>query len=106
MERYLNEQLKKLQTVCIDFYLLHALNKSRWDSLTKLNVLDFMEKAKASGKIKYICFSFHDDYNAFKEIIDAYDWDMCQIQMNIMDRDEQATVEGLKYAGEKISRLL
>ncbi|NLM28295.1 MAG: aldo/keto reductase [Clostridiaceae bacterium] len=101
MERYLNEQLKKLQTVCIDFYLLHALNKSRWDSLTKLNVLDFMEKAKASGKIKYICFSFHDDYNAFKEIIDAYDWDMCQIQMNIMDRDEQATVEGLKYAGEK-----
>jgi len=101
LERFLDEQLKKLQTDRIDFYLLHALDKSRWDSLMKLNVLDFMEKAKAKGKIKYICFSFHDNYKTFKEIIDAYDWDMCQIQMNIMDMDEQATVDGLKYAGDK-----
>ena len=101
MERFLDEQLKKLQTECIDFYLLHSLTKQRWDNLMKLNVLDFMEKAKASGRIKYICFSFHDNNKAFKEIINAYDWDMCQIQMNIMDMDEQATVEGLKYAGDK-----
>jgi predicted aldo/keto reductase-like oxidoreductase len=101
MERFLDIQLNKLETDCIDFYLLHALNKSRWDSLMELKVLDFMEKAKANGKIKYICFSFHDNNKTFKEIINAYDWDMCQIQMNIMDMDEQATVEGLKYAGDK-----
>lgn len=100
-ERLLNEQLQKLNTDHIDFYLLHALNKERWKTIKSLNVFDFMEKARASGKIKYICFSFHDDSDAFREIIDDYDWDMCQIQLNIMDMHEQATVEGLKYAGSK-----
>ncbi|AGC68014.1 NADP-dependent oxidoreductase domain protein [Thermoclostridium stercorarium subsp. stercorarium DSM 8532] len=100
-ERLLNEQLKKLNTDHVDFYLLHALNKDRWETVNKLNVFDFLEKARASGKIRYICFSFHDDYNTFRKIIDAYDWDMCQIQLNIMDMHEQATVEGLKYAGSK-----
>lgn len=60
-----------------------------------------MEKAKAAGKIRYIGFSFHDNADAFREIVDSYDWDMCQIQLNIMDMHEQATVEGLKYAGSK-----
>jgi len=100
-ERLLNEQLQKLNTDHIDFYLLHALNKERWEFVKKLNVFDFFEKARASGKIKYICFSFHDDYDAFRDIIDGYDWDMCQIQLNILDMHEQATVEGLKYAGSK-----
>jgi len=100
-ERLLNEQLQKLNTDHIDFYLLHALNKERWEFVKKLNVFDFLEKARASGKIKYICFSFHDDYDAFRDIIDGYDWDMCQIQLNILDMHEQATVEGLKYAGSK-----
>lgn len=59
------------------------------------------KKQKASGKIKYICFSFHDNYDAFIDIIDSYDWDMCQIQLNIMDMHEQATVKGLKHAGSK-----
>lgn len=90
-----------MNTDHVDFYLLHALNKDRWETVNKLNVFDFLEKARASGKIRYICFSFHDDYNTFRKIIDAYDWDMCQIQLNIMDMHEQATVEGLKYAGSK-----
>jgi len=100
-ERLLNEQLEKLNTDHIDFYLLHALNKERWKSMNSLNIMDFMEKARASGKIRYICFSFHDDADTFREIIDAYKWDMCQIQLNILDMNEQATVEGLKYAGSK-----
>lgn len=100
-ERLLNEQLQKLNTDYIDFYLLHALNKERWDFIKSINVFDFMEKARASGKIKYICFSFHDNYDAFIDIIDSYDWDMCQIQLNIMDMHEQATVKGLKHAGSK-----
>lgn len=100
-ERLLNEQLEKLNTDHIDFYLLHALNKERWKSMNSLNIMDFMEKARASGKIIYICFSFHDDADTFREIIDAYKWDMCQIQLNILDMNEQATVEGLKYAGSK-----
>lgn len=100
-ERLLDEQLQKLKTDYIDFYLLHALNKDRWEKIKALNVFEFLEKAKASGKINHICFSFHDDYDTFRKIIDGYDWDMCQIQMNIMDMHEQATVEGLKYAGSK-----
>ncbi len=101
LERLLDEQLRKLETDSIDFYLLHALNKERWTTLKAINAMDFMEKAKEQGKIKHICFSFHDNAEAFREIIDGYDWDMCQIQMNIMDMHDQATVEGLKYAGSK-----
>lgn len=101
LERLLDEQLRKLETDCIDFYLLHAIGRDRWRKLQSINAMDFMEKAKKQGKIKHICFSFHDNAEAFREIIDGYDWDMCQIQMNIMDMNEQATVEGLKYAGSK-----
>lgn len=101
LERLLDEQLRKLETDSIDFYLLHALNKERWDKLKAINAMDFMEKAKEQGKIKHICFSFHDNAEAFREIIDGFNWDMCQIQMNIMDMHDQATVEGLKYAGLK-----
>lgn len=101
LERLLDEQLSKLETDTIDFYLFHAIDRKRWKKLQSINALEFMKKAKKKGKIQYICFSFHDNFDAFREIIDSYDWDMCQIQMNIMDMNEQATVEGLKYAGSK-----
>lgn len=100
-EKYLDEQLRNLQTTFIDFYLLHALSKDRFDKLKSLKVFDFLEDAKRKGKIKYGGFSFHDELHVFKEIIDSYDWDFCQIQLNYMDRSYQAGLEGMKYAKEK-----
>jgi len=102
-EILLNEQLEKLQVDYIDFYLLHAIGRERFDNIIlKYNLIDHMEKAKAAGKIKYIGFSFHDDADAFKYIIDSYDhWDFCQIQFNYIDTNNQATENGLAYAASK-----
>jgi predicted aldo/keto reductase-like oxidoreductase len=101
-DRLLNEQLGKLQTDYIDFYLLHALNKDQWHKMRDLNVLTWSEKAITSGRIRYLGFSFHDDYIAFQEIVDATDqWTFCQIQYNYMDIENQAGTRGLKYAAGK-----
>ncbi len=99
-EKYLDEQLNKLKTDYIDVYLLHTLNKTFWENLKKHRVFDFIEKAKADGKIKNIGFSFHDKKDVFDDIIRSYDWDVCMIQLNYMDEDNQATLDGLKLAGE------
>lgn len=100
-EKLLDEQLAKLEVEYIDFYLLHALSKDRWDKIKELGVLDFLDQAVAAGKVKYPGFSFHDELPVFKEIIDSYDWKMCQIQLNILDQDYQAGVEGMRYAASK-----
>ncbi|MFC2159421.1 aldo/keto reductase [Actinomycetota bacterium] len=97
----LNEELKKLQTEYTDFYLLHNLNKETWRKTKKLGLLDELQKAKRENKIKYAGFSFHDDIDLFKEIIDSHKWDMCQIQLNFLGEEYQAGVEGLKYAASK-----
>lgn len=100
-DRYLNEQLDRLQTDHIDFYLLHTLNKKWWPKLRKLGVLNWAEKAIADGRIGCLGFSFHDKYPIFEEIVDEYDWTFCQIQYNYMDIENQAGVKGLKYAASK-----
>jgi predicted aldo/keto reductase-like oxidoreductase len=100
-EKYLDEQLQRLQTEYIDFYLLHSLSEKTWNKIYGLNILKFLDEAKRKGKIKYAGFSFHDNLDIFKTIIDSYSWDFCQIQLNYMDRQYQAGLEGMKYADEK-----
>jgi len=99
--KYLDEQLDNLKTDHIDFYLLHSLDGERFDKIMNLEVFDFVKKAKEEGKIKYIGFSFHDEYEVFEKIVDSFNWDFCQIQLNYLDRDYQAGLKGLKYAKEK-----
>ncbi|NLY82147.1 MAG: aldo/keto reductase [Clostridiales bacterium] len=100
MDKYLDEQLEKLDTDYIDFYLIHTLDRKKWDNCLNNGLFEFIDRAKKSGKIKQIGFSFHDEISVFKEIIDKYSWDFCQIQLNLMDEDFQAGLEGLKYAGK------
>ena len=97
----LDVQLKKLQTDCIDALLIHSLNREKFEHVKKVGMIQMMEKAKAQGKIAAIGMSFHDDFDTFKEIIDFYPWAMCNIQMNILDHDQQATLEGMRYAHNK-----
>lgn len=96
-----NKQLERLNTDCIDMYLVHNINRSFWKRAKKLNLMPFLEEMKSEGKIKHIGFSFHDSYDFFEEMIDEYDWDFCQIQLNFMDKDHQAGLKGLKYAASK-----
>jgi predicted aldo/keto reductase-like oxidoreductase len=101
-DKYLNEQLEKLESSHIDYYLLHGLNKGRWALLKELGVFEWAENAKANGRIKYLGFSFHDDYEVFEKILDdAENFTLCQIQLNYMDTEYQAGVKGLRLAAEK-----
>ena len=101
-DRMLNEQLERLQTDHIDVYLLHALNRARWENVEKFRVIEQAERAKAAGKIRHIGFSFHDNLDFFRTILDSYDkWDFCQIQLNYMDTNYQAGLEGLRLAHER-----
>ncbi len=101
-DKYLNEQLAKLQTDHVDFYLLHALNGETWPKMRDLGVLEWAEGAIADGRIVHLGFSFHDEYAVFQEIVDSYDdWTFCQIQYNYMDIENQAGTRGLRYAASK-----
>lgn len=97
---YFEEQLRRLQTDHIDFYLFHALNKARWEEIKQLGMIDEVEKLRAEGKIRYVGFSFHDEYPVFEEILTYREWDFCQIQLNYVDTVIQQGMRGYELAEE------
>ena len=102
MDAFLDDQLKRTKQNYFDFYLIHALDKGGWQKVKDYKALDFLDKAKKEGKIKYTGFSFHDEsVDVFKEIVDSYDWDLVQIQYNYLDENYQAGREGLEYCASK-----
>jgi len=102
-DTYLNEQLARLGTGHIDFYLFHALGTERWEKIVlEHNLIERAEAAVKDGRIGQIGFSFHDKAEAFRRIVDGYSgWSMCQIQYNYMDTENQAGTAGLQYAASK-----
>lgn len=101
MDRILNEQLERLQTEYIDFYLVHALNKELWKNVKEAGIIEFLDQAIQDGRIKYAGFSYHDKSDNFNEIVDSYDWSFCQIQYNYLDEEFQAGRKGLNYIAKK-----
>ena len=102
LDKYFNEELKRLRTDYIDYYLMHHMTAmNQWDKLEKLGVKEWIAQKKASGQIRNIGFSYHGNTEDFIGILNAYDWDFCQIQYNYMDEHSQAGLRGLKHAASK-----
>ena len=99
MEALLESELKKLQRDHIDFYLLHGINREKWEYFKSIGAPEFFDDMKKAGKIRYKCFSFHGPYDEFEYILKDCDWDMVQIQYNFMDINNQAGTKGLELAG-------
>ena len=100
--KYLSEQLGKLQTDHVDFYLLHGLDTKNWQKVKQLDLLSHAERAIADGRIRHLGFSFHDKFEVFQEIIDGYGkWTFCQFIYNFLDTEKEAGTRGLEYAASK-----
>ncbi len=100
-EKHLDEELDRLGTDHIDVYLLHNMNVANWETVKKCDGLAFLDRMVEKGKIRHKGFSVHNSLRAFKEIGDSFDWDMSQIQLNILGEAQQVGVEGLKYGSAK-----
>jgi predicted aldo/keto reductase-like oxidoreductase len=102
LQALFDKQLARTETDFFDLYLLHNVDERNWELAAEMKTVEFLSNLKAKGKIGQLGFSFHgDNSDFFKEVIDSYPWDFCQIQFNYMDREIQAGLKGLKYAGEK-----
>ncbi|MDR0730274.1 MAG: aldo/keto reductase [Treponema sp.] len=99
--RNLEATLRKLRTGYIDVYLIHSIGERDWEGIKQAKVIEEYEKFRAEGLIGAIAFSFHGDYAAFKQVLDYYDWGMCQIQQNLIDVDREATEQAIRDAGKK-----
>ncbi len=100
-DRLLDTQLQRLRMDSVDFYLLHSLNHDQWPRLRELGVISWAEKAMANGRFRHLGFSFHDDGDSFRAVLDAYDWSMCQVQYNFMDENNGPGMAGVRYAATK-----
>lgn len=102
IEKFFQEELRRLKTDYVDYYLMHMLTDiAAWEKLKKLGIEEWIARKKAEGSIRQIGFSFHGNTETFLEILNAYDWDFCQIQYNYMDENSQAGRKGLMAAAEK-----
>ena len=102
IEKIFCEQLRRLQTDHIDYYLMHMLtDTATWEKLKQLGITNWIQKKLATGQIRNIGFSYHGNSEMFKQLVDAYDWDFCQIQYNYMDETSQAGIAGLRHAAAR-----
>ncbi|MBQ8293164.1 MAG: aldo/keto reductase [Bacilli bacterium] len=101
VEEIFDKQLVRLNKEYVDFYLLHSMNKGAFDKVKEFKIVEILEKLRKEGKIRYIGFSFHDSYEVFEELVNYYNWDFCQIQLNYVDTLEQAGLKGYKLTEEK-----
>ena len=102
LDKLFDEELKRLRTDYVDYYLMHMLTDvDTWERLKSLGIEEWIEAKKASGKIRQIGFSYHGNSDMFCKLVDVYDWDFCQIQYNYMDEHSQAGRKGLNYANQK-----
>jgi len=102
MEKMFQEQLKRLRTDYVDYYLMHMLcDVDTWEKMKKLGIEEWIREKRSTGAIRQIGFSYHGNSDTFIKLVDAYDWDFCQIQYNYMDEHTQAGRRGLNHAGEK-----
>lgn len=101
LEKYFNEQLTNCQTEYFDFYLCHAIDASRFQTIKDFNIFDFLMKKKEEGKIRHVGFSFHDKPEVLAEIADAYPWDFAQIQLNYLDWEQYKSKEQYEVLAER-----
>ena len=102
IEKTFQEHLTRLRTDHIDYYLMHMFTDiAEWENLKSLGIEEWIRAKKEAGSIRQIGFSYHGDSETFRKILDAYDWDFCQIQYNYLDEHSQAGCAGLEAAAEK-----
>lgn len=102
METYFGEELRRLQTDHVDYYLMHMLTDTKtWQRLCDLGIVQWLKEKKKSGQIRQVGFSYHGNSDMFCKLLEVYDWDFCQIQYNYLDENSQAGVTGLHRAAEK-----
>ena len=102
VEKTFNEELKRLRTDHVDYYLMHMLTDfPTWQRLEALGIKAWLKQKQDSGAIRQVGFSYHGNADMFCRLVDANDWDFCQIQYNYLDETSQAGVVGLKYASSK-----
>ena len=102
LDKYFAEELKRLRTDYVDYYLMHHMTDyAQWEKLKAIGIEEWLAEKKASGQIRNVGFSFHGDTNTFKKILNAYDWDSCLVQYNYLDEHTQAGRAGVEAAAAK-----